>query len=79
MHQLVADVGQRATTTLPPDPCRGPAPGRSGRFIRLTRLDELPQLFAIISRNMSFVGPRPERPHFVDMLSDAKAKTSWPL
>ena len=43
---------------------------RIGKFMRLTRLDELPQLFAVISGNMSFVGPRPERPHFVDLLSD---------
>jgi sugar transferase (PEP-CTERM system associated) len=43
---------------------------RVGRFIRLTRLDELPQLFAVIMGNMSFVGPRPERPHFVELLSE---------
>jgi len=43
---------------------------RIGKFMRLTRLDELPQLFAVLSGNMSFVGPRPERPHFVDLLSD---------
>lgn len=43
---------------------------RIGRFIRLTRLDELPQLFAVIMGNMSFVGPRPERPHFVELLSE---------
>ena len=41
---------------------------RVGRFIRLTRLDELPQLFNILKGEMSFVGPRPERPQFVDML-----------
>lgn len=43
---------------------------RVGRFIRLTRLDELPQLFAVLAGSMSFVGPRPERPHFVSMLNE---------
>lgn len=37
-----------------------------GRLIRDTRLDELPQLFCILSGSMSFVGPRPERPVFYD-------------
>jgi sugar transferase (PEP-CTERM system associated) len=41
---------------------------RVGRIIRYLRIDELPQLINILKGEMSFVGPRPERPHFVKQL-----------
>lgn len=41
---------------------------RVGRFIRKTRIDELPQLFSVLRGEMSIVGPRPERPSFVQEL-----------
>ena len=43
---------------------------RVGRFIRMTRIDELPQLYNVLRGDMSFVGPRPERPYFVSQLID---------
>jgi len=41
---------------------------RVGKIIRKLRIDELPQIFNVLNGDMSFVGPRPERPYFVDQL-----------
>ena len=43
---------------------------RVGKYLRRTRLDEIPQLYNVLKGDMSFVGPRPERPHFVSQLAE---------
>ena len=58
-----ADTG--ATWALDDDP----RITKVGKFLRTARLDEIPQLWCVLKGDMSFVGPRPERPEFVEMLA----------
>ena len=58
----VDDSESRTNWNISHDDRLGPV----GRFLRRSSIDELPQLFNIVRGDMSFVGPRPERPHFVE-------------
>lgn len=60
-----AEVGGQARWAV----ARDPRVTRVGKIIRRLRIDELPQLFNVLRGEMSFVGPRPERPEFVEMLT----------
>ncbi|QDZ06659.1 TIGR03013 family PEP-CTERM/XrtA system glycosyltransferase [Sphingomonas panacisoli] len=59
-----AEVGGKAVWAERDDP----RITRIGRFIRKVRIDELPQCWSVLKGEMSFVGPRPERPQFVEDL-----------
>jgi sugar transferase (PEP-CTERM system associated) len=48
---------------------KDPRVTRVGKFLRTSRLDEIPQLWCVLKGEMAFVGPRPERPEFIEWLS----------
>lgn len=65
-RSMRASDDEEATWTRQNDP----RVTRVGAFIRRSHLDELPQLLNVLRGEMSFVGPRPERPYFVDQLGE---------
>lgn len=64
--RLQTDEEETDKWTTPDDPRKT----RIGTFIRKTSIDELPQLFNVLNGTMSIVGPRPERPYFVEKFKE---------
>jgi len=67
-RSMVQDAEQKSGPTWAQK--NDPRITKVGRFMRLSRIDELPQLINIMRGDMSFVGPRPERPFFVESFKE---------
>ena len=63
--------GRRRSLTVGDDP----RITSSGRFLRRTKIDEIPQLINVLKGDMSFVGPRPEVPEFVELFREDYEET----
>ena len=61
-----SEVKEKKAWTVKDDPRITPI----GRFIRKTSIDELPQLFNVLKGDMSLIGPRPERPYWVEQFKE---------
>ncbi len=71
--RLDAEAGTGPVWTAPDDPRRT----RLGAFLRRHNIDELPQFWNVFKGEMSLVGPRPERPHFVEQFKDDISRYMW--
>ncbi len=68
-----AEADSGPVWTSPDDPRRT----RIGAFLRAYNIDELPQFWNVLKGEMSLVGPRPERPHFVEQFKDDISRYMW--